>query len=315
MKILVTGAAGFIGSRLCEILSKTGHDVHGFDNLYYNQWHLVQHCFQQDNSVFYNMDCSNIDRIYLDWADVIIPLAALVGAPLCEKEPDLSQKINVDQIQNIVDKIQPNQKLIALNSNSGIGTFDGIADENTPRNSHSLYGKQKDKYEDIASTHHNTVVFRLATLFGTSWRTRVDLLVNNMVGEAVLNNEIKVFDPEFKRNFIHIDDVVQAICFSLSHWDIMKNNAYNLGNDECNMTKGQLAEKIASLCNQTFVKIGDGHDPDQRSYNVSSNKLYSLGYKPLRNLEYGIKQMIKFYQHLPKDKNIRNDVLKYNRNY
>ncbi len=315
-KVLITGSCGFIGSALCQQLFRRNYEVYAFDNLMYNQWHLVHRLNEKDNIYFTKADCVDLPKSVIQAVDIIIPLAAIVGAKACDKYPEQSQAINVDQISNILRYIKPEQKLILLNSNSGLGTVEGIADENTPRNAVSLYGRQKDEFENIGRKHSNSVAFRLATLFGTSYRTRVDLLVNSLVGEAVFNNEIKVFDPQFKRNFIHVNDVVRAILFSLDNWDLMRGEVYNLGNDSCNMTKGELADKIACKFKSKLpVIIGDGQDEDRRDYMVSSAKLYNLYYKPLFDLDYGITEMMNFYQNLPKDTYLRNQILSFNRNY
>jgi nucleoside-diphosphate-sugar epimerase len=314
MKILVTGAAGYIGTRLCEVLAHSGYEVIAVDNLYYDQWHLVSKVMSHPNIQFHKLDVSNgIPYSLLDSADIIFPLAALVGAPLCAKEPTLSENINVYQISHLVENVSPNQLIIYPNSNSGLGQVDGIADENTPRNSVSLYGKQKDKAEDIVMQHSNSIVFRLATLFGVSWRTRVDLLVNSMVNEGMKDGEIVVFDPQYKRNFIHINDVVSAFIFAMNYQSIMKGQAYNLGNDECNMTKGELADKIGEYLSVP-VSVGTGKDPDSRDYLVSSAKLMNLGYRPVVNLDAGIRELFNFYQFLPCT-HLRKEILRANRNY
>lgn len=313
-KVLITGSAGYIGTRLCEVLAKAGHEVIAIDNLYYDQWHLVSKVMSHANIQFHKLDVSNgIPYSLLDSADIIFPLAALVGAPLCAKEPVLSENINVYQISHLVENVSPHQLIIYPNSNSGLGQVDGIADENTPRNSVSLYGKQKDKAEDIVMQHPNSIVFRLATLFGVSWRTRVDLLVNSMVNEGMKDGEIVVFDPQYKRNFIHINDVVSAFIFAMSYQDIMKGQAYNLGNDECNMTKGELADKIGEYL-LVPVSVGTGKDPDSRDYLVSSAKLMNLGYKPVVNLDAGIRELFNFYKFLPCT-HLRKEILRANRNY
>ncbi len=247
-------------------------------------------------------------------ADVIIPLAAIVGAPACDKKPEESQAINVEQLRWIVGGLNNNQLLLFPNSNSGIGTFDGVADENAPRNSVSLYGRQKDEAEDIVRTHPNHIVYRLATVFGLSYRTRTDLLVNTLVQDAIFShNDIKVFDPDFRRNFIHVDDITYAFSFAINHRNVMKNQVYNLGNDSLNTTKLALAQKVGELTKRNVI-IGDGNDADRRNYEVSSAKLMGLGWKPYRDLTFGIKELMNFYSNLPEGLEARKQVLAYTRN-
>ena len=298
MRIVVTGAAGYIGSKLCNKLSKTGHDVAAFDNLWYDQGTLVSKVFCDNKIKFYKEDI-------LDWsdnlvreiksADLIIPLAALVGAPLCDKNEQLATDLNygwVVALQKYLDK----QYIIYPNTNSGYGsTGDEICTEDTPSNPLSLYAKTKQDSEDLLMKYERSICFRLATVFGWSYRPRMDLLVNNLTYVAKTEGHLTVFDGHFRRNYIHVDDIVTAFIFCFDNLNVMSQNVYNLGNDRINTTKQRLVDQVCKITGATNSVDNSRSDPDKRDYLVSSQKLYSKGYRATRSLSFGIKQMLRFY--------------------
>lgn len=300
MKIVVTGAAGYIGSSLCEYFSALGNEVVGFDNLIYDQGTLVSKVFTKKNCTLYLEDV-------LDWsanlvehiktADVVIPLAALVGAPLCDKQPELASQINFEWFQFLLDHLDK-QLVIYPNTNSGYGsTGDAICTEETPSNPLSLYARTKQDTEDLLLNNYaNTVCFRLATVFGWSFRPRTDLLVNNLTKVAQRDGHITVFDPEFRRNYIHVKDIVNGFNFAIKEARHMKGQVYNLGNDFLNTTKVELVQLVCKELGTTFSIDDSRTDPDKRDYNVSSAKLYDMGYSPRYGLEVGIQEMAKFYK-------------------
>ena len=299
-KILITGAAGYIGSPLTTKLVLLGHNVIALDNLSLTK-NSLSHLFLRNNFKFINGDVRNrilISKVIKD-IDFIIPLAALVGAPLCDKFPKLTKEVNLESIKYILKKIKKNQKIIYPNTNSGygIGKKDKFCDESSPLNPISLYGKTKVEAEKYILQHKNSVVFRLATIFGYSYRMRTDLLVNFLVKEAVLKNKIEIFEPHFRRNYIHISDIVDAFIFVINNFEKMKGNIFNLGLSNANLTKIQLVKKIKKILKKTKIKvIRNKKDPDKRDYFVSNKKIEKYGYKPRVSLETGIKELSKIYE-------------------
>ena len=223
-----------------------------------------------------------------------------MGAPLCEKNKKLAIAINYNAILSLVQKIQKKQKIIFMNSNSGygVGEKNKFCDENSPLKPISLYGVTKAEAEKIVLKYKNSVCYRLATVFGYSYRMRTDLLVNNFVYKAITNKSLKIFEPNFRRNFIHVSDVVDGIIFAINNFSKMRGNIYNLGLSSANITKLQLAEKIKKYIKALKVKIIYGvKDPDQRDYFVSNKKIESIGFKAKTSLDLGIKEMIEVFNY------------------
>lgn len=308
MKILITGAAGYIGSTLVPYLREkfTAADIHCYDNLMYNQGPLTYNSFR--NTVFNKEDVLHWSpRLNEDikTADVIIPLAAIVGAPACDKVPSLSTDINYGWFTKFVKKVNSNALIIYPNTNSGYGsTGSDVCTEETPSNPISLYGIDKQNTENILlELHNNTIGFRLATVFGWSPRPRLDLLINNLTYRAKTERKIEIFDAHFRRNYIHVKDICKAFYHGIFQWwrggENLTGNVYNLGNDEINCTKKQLAKTISTTLDTEYIINENKTDPDKRDYEVSSNKLYKTGYKPDIDLVTGIKEIDNFYNFLP----------------
>lgn len=299
VKVLITGGAGYIGSELVGRLlnDDTEHyQVHVVDNLMYGGHSLLRYA-TNPNFSFTNMDVrSEKLRKHVREADVIIPLAALVGFPLCDRQPAEAVQINFEVNEQIADWKRPNQKLIYPCTNSGYGLAkDGVCTEESPLNPVSLYGKTKVWAEE---EYHNTegcTTLRLATVFGPSSRARSDLLVNNFVWKALKDRVLVLYECEFMRNYVHIQDVVESFMFVLDNWDKCKNETFNVGNDAVNMNKLQLAEKIAEHIPVEIIKAEFTKDPDVRNYIVSSKKIYDLGFKCRYDLDTGIKQLLTQY--------------------
>ena len=299
-KILITGAAGYIGSMLTTRLVELGFEVLAVDLMKYEK-NSLSHLFYYRNFSFLKEDITKIQIVkkIIKNVDFIIPLAALVGAPLCEKFKKQAKKVNVDSVQIILNYIKKNQKIIypTTNSGYGIGEKNKYCDENSPLRPISLYGKTKVDAENLILGHKNSVCFRLATVFGFSYRMRTDLLVNNFVEKAVRTKKLEIFEPNFRRNFIHIRDVVSAIIFAIDNFSKVKNNIYNLGLSSANLTKLGLANKIKKYFKETEILINNNSsDPDKRDYFVSNKKIERTGFKPSISVDSGIKELIKLFK-------------------
>jgi nucleoside-diphosphate-sugar epimerase len=300
--VLVTGGAGYIGSVLVPELLSQGYRVRVIDNLLFKQTSLIS-CFSSPYFSFTKGDICNYELMdsLIKEADIIIPLAAIVGAPACKENPRLTELVNYESVQYLLKKISPNQKILfpTTNSGYGIGEKGKFCTEETALRPVSLYGKLKVDVERQLLATENAISFRLATVFGASPRMRVDLLVNDFVYRAFNDRYLVLFEEHFKRNYIHIKDVAKAFLFGLEHFDVMKGQAYNVGLSSANLSKRELCEKIhAYLPDFYFHSAAIGEDPDKRDYIVSNEKLESLGWKPSYSLEDGIKELIGLYSFL-----------------
>ena len=298
MKILITGGAGYLGSVFTRNLLKN-HEVIVYDNLMYNQTSLVD-LSNNPNFTFHYGDVREWSKLkYLvEQVDIVIPLAALVGFPLCEKDKDLATSINTTQIQNIVDVLSDDQMILYPNTNSGYGTRgDGMVDETNELTPISHYGQTKCEAENYIINESNGISFRLATVFGVSSRMRTDLLVNDFVYKLLTDRYITLFEHKFVRNFIHIQDVSRAFEYMIDNYYTFNNEIFNLGLSDENITKKQLVEKIQSHIPDTSVNYSDYYvDPDKRDYIVSNEKIEEAGWKPIFTLDDGIKELIQSYK-------------------
>ena len=297
-KILITGGAGYLGSVFTRNLLKN-HEVIVYDNLMYNQTSLVD-LSNNPNFTFHYGDVREWSKLkYLvEQVDIVIPLAALVGFPLCEKDKDLATSINTTQIQNIVDVLSNDQMILYPNTNSGYGTRGkGMVDETNELTPISHYGQTKCEAEDYIINESNGISFRLATVFGVSSRMRTDLLVNDFVYKLLTDRYITLFEHKFVRNFIHIQDVSRAFEYMIDNYYTFNNEIFNLGLSDENITKKQLVEKIQSHIPNTSVNYSDYYvDPDKRDYIVSNEKIEEAGWKPIFTLDDGIKELIQSYK-------------------
>ena len=297
-KKLITGGAGYLGSVFTRNLLKN-HEVIVYDNLMYNQTSLLD-LSNNPNFTFHYGDVREWSKLkYLvEQVDVVIPLAALVGFPLCEKDKDLATSINTTQIQNIVDILSDDQMILYPNTNSGYGIRgNGMVDETNELTPISHYGQTKCEAEDYIINESNGISFRLATVFGVSSRMRTDLLVNDFVYKLLTDRYITLFEHKFVRNFIHIQDVSRAFEYMIDNYYTFNNEIFNLGLSDENITKKQLVEKIQSHIPNTSVNYSDYYvDPDKRDYIVSNEKIEEAGWKPIFTLDDGIKELIQSYK-------------------
>ncbi|NOS79216.1 MAG: NAD(P)-dependent oxidoreductase [Nitrospira sp.] len=297
--VLVTGGAGYIGSVLCKQLLDRGHRVTVLDSFLYRQNSLLDCCAFEAFRVVRG-DCRD-ERIITDLlrdADVIIPLAALVGAPLCNRDRIGAYTINFEAVQMLTKLTSQQQQIIfpVTNSGYGIGQPGVPCTEDSPLRPISLYGETKVKAERVVLDRGNAITLRLATVFGASPRMRMDLLVNDFVWRAVHDRAVVVFEGHCKRNYIHIRDVVKAFLHAMDHFESMKNRAYNVGLDDANLSKLELCREIQRHIPQfVFFEAPIGEDPDKRDYIVSNERILSTGFKPDWSLERGIRELTKCY--------------------
>ncbi|MBR6531936.1 MAG: NAD(P)-dependent oxidoreductase [Clostridia bacterium] len=299
MKIAITGGAGYIGSVLVPELLHLGYEVSVLDNFYFGQTALLDCCADKSFTIIRG-DARDKDTVakFIDGADFIIPLAALVGFPLCDYDKPAAKSTNLDAVLMLLELRKPEQKIIFPCTNSGYGTSDGsiYCTEDTPLNPISLYGTTKVEAEKAVLEAGNSLTFRFATVFGSSPRMRLDLLVNDFVYRAVNDRTMIIFEGHFKRNFIHIRDVVGAYVHAINNFEKMKGKAYNCGLSDANLSKIELCEKIKEHIPQfTFFESEINKDPDKRNYIVSNERLESTGWKPQYSLDDGIGELIKTY--------------------
>ena len=300
MKILITGAAGYLGSVLTPQLLKEGNEVTALDKFMYNQSSLLDCCCDEKLKVVRG-DARERDlmaRLIKD-ADVVIPLACLTGAPLCDKDPISARTTNLDAIKLVMELRGKDQKVVfpTTNSGYGIGQKDKFCDEKSPLKPVSLYGRLKTEAESCVLDGVNTITMRLATVFGASPRMRLDLLVNDFTYRAVYDRFIVLFEAHFKRNYIHIRDIARAFIHCLDNFESMKGEPYNLGLSDCNISKRGLCEEIKKQVPEFHIIESEiGKDPDKRDYIVSNEKIEATGFKPRFSLQFGITELIKAYQ-------------------
>jgi nucleoside-diphosphate-sugar epimerase len=299
MKILITGGAGYLGSVMVERFLHVGYEVTVLDKLLFNQTSLLQYTsYPRFKFVYGDVRNESLLEELCKEADVIIPLAAIVGFPACAADPKLAKEINFDQIFNIV-KFAKDKKILYPNTNSGYGIGVGQTEctEESPLTPISVYGQTKCDAENFLRANTSAITFRLATVFGVSPRMRTDLLVNDFVYKAITDKYIVVFEKTFKRNFIHIEDVASAFLFMINHYDEYKGEVFNVGLSSANLSKQELLEKIQSHVNDFAVSYNDFYeDPDKRDYIVSNAKIEATGWLPQWDLDRGIKQLIQGYQ-------------------
>ena len=304
-RVLITGGAGYIGSVLTEVLLDNGFKVTVFDNLIYKQTSLLHLC-NNKNFNFIKGDVTNKKQLLpqIIKHDIIIPLAAIVGAPACKLNEDLAVAVNYTQIEFIVDNLRKNQKLIMPNTNSQYGSSDSIITEESPFNPLSHYAVTKCKAEEYIMDWGNGICLRLATVFGSSTRMRTDLLVNDFVYKTMTEGVLVLFQSHFKRNYIHVKDIAYTFLHCIKNYKKLNGEVFNVGLSDANLNKMELAKKIKTYYpNLVIIENEFSTDIDNRNYIVSNDKLESYGWKPKYSIDDGIKELITAYQMVITDNN------------
>lgn len=300
MKILVTGGAGYIGSVLVPLLLSEGHEVTVVDNFMYGQVTLLDYCHERNLTIVRGdvRDSALLDDLLLA-ADAVLPLACLTGAPACSRDPVTARAVNYDAVKAITKRLGRDQRIVFPCTNSGYGAGQGdiYCDETTPLRPVSLYGRLKVEVEGLLLDAGNCVSLRFATLFGVSPRMRLDLLVNDFTYRAVVDGYVVLFEPHYKRNYLHVRDATRAFLHTLTHYDEMKGRPYNIGLSDANLSKLELCEVIRKHVPGFRFPVADvGSDPDQRNYVVSNERIEATGFKPRFRLDDGIEELIKGFQ-------------------
>ena len=300
MRVLVTGGAGYIGSVLVPMLLGRGHAVTVIDNFLYGQSSLLDVCHDR-NLTLLRADARDrgVMKRAVDGQEVLIPLAALVGAPLCAREPDAACSTNLGAVELLLSLRTPEQKVLYPNTNSGygLGQGDTFCTEDSPLAPISLYGRTKCQAEQLVLDAGNSLTFRLATVFGVSPRMRLDLLVNDFTYRAVTDGFVVLFEAHFKRNYIHVRDVARAFMHAIENFEAMQGRPYNVGLSDANLSKQELCERIkAQVPTFYFTEAAVGEDPDKRNYIVSNARIEATGFMPQVSLDAGITELLKGYQ-------------------
>ncbi len=299
-RVLVTGGAGYLGSVMCEHLLSAGYRVTVVDNLMYRQRSLFHLCAHPAFDFEYgDVRDEGLMRRLITHADVLIPLAAIVGAPACDRDPWLAQSVNMESVRLLNRLRSPSQMVAFATTNSGYGTKSGesYCTEDTPLEPISLYGRTKMQAEAELLDTPNTISLRLATVFGMSPRMRLDLLVNHFVHAAVTDGYIVIFEKDLRRNYVYIRDVADCFIYCTEHADALVGRCYNLGLDAANVSKERLALKVKEHVPDFAIEFAPiRSDLDRRDYLVSSERLRAAGFEARRSLDDGIVELLKGYR-------------------
>jgi nucleoside-diphosphate-sugar epimerase len=298
--VLVTGGAGYLGSVLCERLLEAGYRVTALDSLLFHQESLFHLCSRPEfDFVRGDVRDEPLMKRLVASADVIVPLAALVGAPACDRDPVTAEAVNLGAIKTLNRLRSPRQLVVYPVTNSGYGTKSGdvFCTEDTPLEPISLYGRTKVEAEAELLASPNAMTFRLATVFGLSPRMRLDLLVNHFTYAAVTERYLVIFEKDFKRNYVHIRDVADVFLHGMCNAQQMVGRPFNVGLDSANLSKAELAEAIRRHVPNFYIHYAEvGQDPDKRNYIVSNQRLREAGFEARRSLDDGIRELVKGYR-------------------
>jgi len=304
-KVLITGGAGYLGSTLTEVLLSKGYAVTVLDNLTYKQLSLTSFCHNKNfNLIVGDVRDATLLFNLVESHDIIIPLAAIVGMPACKKDPQLTKDVNYEQIVDIVNFMHTSQKLLVPNTNSQYGSSETIITEESPFNPLSLYAQTKCDAEKAVLESGNGISLRLATVFGVSYRQRMDLLVNDFVYRAFTDEFLVLFESHFLRNYVHVRDVAKAFIHLIENYESCNKNAFNVVLTSANMSKLQLAQKIKEYVpNLVIIEEQFKEDFDKRNYVVSNEKLENTGWSCDFSLDAGIQELISAYKMISNFKN------------
>ncbi len=295
--MLVTGGAGYIGSVLVGDLLSSGYQVTVLDNFMYGINSLGAYCWNKNfNAIVGDIRDDKLVKVALKSADIIIPLAAIVGAPACDKDPLLSTSTNKDAILRMFSMVSNEQLVLMPTTNSAYGSGDenNLCDETSELKPISTYARDKVVIEEELMQMPNSISFRLATVFGMSPRMRLDLLVNDFTNRALKDGFIVLFEQHFKRNYIHVKDVCNVFIHGLENHSTMRGEIYNVGLSSANLSKLELCQRIANhIPNFSIMSSDIKSDPDQRNYVVSNHKIETTGFSPRMSLDDGLKELIK----------------------
>ena len=304
MKILITGGSGYLGSVITEKLLNKNYEVTILDNLMYNQTSSITFTHNPNfNFIYGDVRDKSLLKSLVNTFDVIIPLAAIVGFPACDRDKDLATAINYEHVRYICELVNGTKiRVVYPNTNSGYGIGEsGECTEESPLNPISHYGVTKVKAEGEVLGIGGISV-RLATVFGTSPRMRMDLLVNEFVYKALTDKYITIFEKDFVRNYIHIRDVANVFLFMIENYEKHSGEVFNVGLSDANLSKEQLVEKIKGYVPDFAITYSDYYsDPDKRDYIVSNEKIESVGWVAEHSLDNGIEELIKTYTILIQD--------------
>src|SRR5437899_2390296 len=302
LSILVTGGAGYLGSIMVPALLAEGHRVTVLDNFMFGQAPLNHLCADPNFDV-HRGDARDpaVLKPLMRGADLIIPLAALVGPLLCNYDKVGAETVNRDAVLTRLRLASREQRVMmpVTNSGYGIGEEGKFCTEDTPLRPISLYGRTKVEAEEAVLGRGNSISFRLATVFGMAPRMRIDLLVNDFVYRAVNDRAVVLFEAHFKRNYIHIRDVARAFIHGIHNFDRMRDRPYNVGLSDANLSKLELCMQIQKhLPNFVFLEAPIGEDVDKRDYIISNERIEGMGFRPEYSLDDGIRELIKGYRML-----------------
>jgi len=292
-RVVITGGAGYYGSVMCRHLLAAGYQVHVVDRLEYGPEPVIE-LFINDNFTLTKGDVLDRELVQreIEGADVVVHLAALVGYPLCKKFPDRAWAVNVQGTRNVLEAMDPAQKLIYASTGSNYGEVAGICTEDTPLNPLSIYGETKTISEQLCMERGNVVSFRFATAFGLSPRLRLDLMLNDFTYQALVQNYLLVYEKHFRRTFIHIQDMARAAVHALDKWDIMEGRVYNCGHESMNYTKEEIVKMLQEKVN-FYVHFAEvGTDADKRDYEVSYERIRKTGFETSIDIHRGITELV-----------------------
>lgn len=295
-RVLVTGGAGYLGTSLVPILLSQGYDVVVYDKLLWGVTGLLQHAGNNSLKIVQGdiLDVDSLKRQVL-LCDAVIHLAAIVGYPACEKDPELARAVNEQGTRNVVKCVRPGQPLIYASTGSCYGAIaNGLCTENTPISPLTLYGSSKAAGERAVAETGQGVSLRLATVFGVSSRLRLDLLVNDLTHKAVTVKHFDLYQGEFRRTFLHVKDAAYAFAFALENYHLMQGNVYNVGDENMNMSKADVAQMIEHMVSGCVItQTNNGEDKDKRDYEVSYEKIRTLGFHATIGIREGIEELLR----------------------